>query len=112
MVNPQLDLIDELTDAVAAGAAEGQVVLAMLGNLPVEQVEEAMIADHLANVLIQAKGIGISSPIAKMILARRRPEGRITERGLDQCLGIFSRLRPATARQVMDFRRKRATPAA
>jgi uncharacterized protein (DUF2336 family) len=87
---------------------ETTVALALLCNLPIEQVELAMAGDRPETVLILTKAIGISWPTVKALLAMRLGGNSISSRELEQCLGTFSRLKPETARQVMEFHRKRA----
>jgi uncharacterized protein (DUF2336 family) len=109
---------DRLNDAAVAAFAEAgkfeetTVALAVLCDLPIEQVELAMAGDRPETVLILAKAIGVSWPTVKKILAMRNEGRGISERELDHCLGTFSRLKPMTARQIMEFQRKRANPGA
>ena len=103
--------------AVAAFAAAGKfeettTALALLCKLPVEHVELAMAGDRPETVLILAKAIGASWPTVKLILGMRRGQHSVSDRELDQCLGTYSRLKPVTAQQVLEFQRKRAAAAA
>lgn len=100
-------------DAVAAFAASGKfeettVALAVLCDLPIEVVELAMAGDRPETVLILAKAIGVSWPTVKKILTMRKGGRGTSEHEFDHCLATFSRLKPATARQVMEFQRQRA----
>jgi uncharacterized protein (DUF2336 family) len=94
--------------AKAGKFEETTVALAMLCDLPIKEVEPAMIQDRRETVLILARAIGISWPTVKEILKMRVEGRRIPTQELEQCLGTFSRLKPATARQVIEFQRKRA----
>ena len=117
------ELIDELRTAgrlaesdIANFAKAGQfeettAALAALCRLPIETVERAMVQDRAETVLIIAKAIGISWPTVKSILRLRGGSQGISPHQLEQCLGTFSRLKPATARQVIDFQRKRTVGA-
>ena len=87
---------------------ETTAALAMLCDLPVEAVERAMVQDQPESVLIIAKAIGITWPTVKLILKLRAGERDISSHELEQCLGTFTRLKLATAQQVVDFQRKRA----
>jgi len=103
--------------AVAAFAEAGKfeettVALGALCDISVEQVELAMAGDRPETVLILARAIGISWPTVKKILMMRKGRRSISEQELDHCLGTFSRLKPATARLVMEFQRERTNPAA
>lgn len=103
--------------AVAAFAAAGKfeetaVALAVLSDLPLQQIELALAGDRAETVLILAKAIGVTWPTVKEILAMRKREHGISKRELEQCLATFSRLKATTARQVLLFQRKRANPVA
>jgi uncharacterized protein (DUF2336 family) len=88
---------------------ETTVALAMLCNIPVEQVELAMIGDRPETILILAKAIGLSWPTVKALLGMRSDgRGGISSYELERCLGTFSRLKLATAKQVMQFQRRRS----
>lgn len=114
------ELIEELRNAgrlaesdIANFAKAGQfeettAALAALCRLPIETVERAMVQDRPETVLIIGKAIGLSWPTVKMILRLRGGENGVSPHQLEQCLGTFSRLKSATARQVIDFQRKRA----
>jgi uncharacterized protein (DUF2336 family) len=114
----QLAANGSLDEAAIAGFAaagkfeETTIALSLLGDLPLEQVELAMAGDRLENVLILARAVGISWPTVKLIIGLREQARGIRERTLDQSLGIFARLKPATARQVVQFQRARSNPAA
>jgi len=94
--------------AKAGKFEETAVALALLCHLPVEQIELAMVGDRPETVIILAKAIGLSWPAVKALLAMRSGGRGLSGQELEQCLGTFSRLKPATARQVMEFQRKRA----
>lgn len=88
---------------------ETAVALALLCDLPIEQVELAMVGDRPETILILAKAIELSWPTVKALLGMRMSgRGGISSRELEQCLGTFSRLKQGTARQVMQFHRRRA----
>jgi uncharacterized protein (DUF2336 family) len=113
------ELIEELRNTgrlaesdIAAFAKAGKfeettAALAALCHLPVEMVERAMVQDRPETVLIITKAIGISWPTVKIILKLRGGAQGVSPHQLELCLGTFSRLKPATARQVIDFQRKR-----
>jgi len=83
------------------------VALARLSDLPLENVELAMMGERPEPVLILAKAIGMSWPTVKAILVMRRNGSGMSNQALEQCLGTFSRLKAMTARQVLTFQRKR-----
>lgn len=87
---------------------ETAVALALLCGLPIESVELAMVGDRPETVLILAKAVGLTWPTAKSLLTLRQGGQRLSAHEIEQCLGTFSRLKPATARQVLQFHRRRA----
>jgi len=100
-------------DAVAKLAKEQKldeitIALARLSDMPLENVELAMMGDRPEAVLILAKAIGMSWPTVKAILIARRNGSGLSNQALEQCLGTFSRLKAMTARQVLTFQRKRS----
>jgi uncharacterized protein (DUF2336 family) len=114
----RLSAAGRLDDAAIAAFAQAEkfeestVALAVLCDLPVEQVELAMAGDRPETVLILAKAVGVSWPTVKKILLMRIGRHGLSTYELDRCLGTFSRMKVATARQVLEFQRKRASPAA
>jgi uncharacterized protein (DUF2336 family) len=94
--------------ATANKFEETAVALALLCGLSIEQVDQAMVQDRPEAVLVIAKAIGLPWATVKAILRLRAGERGISPGELDQCLGTFSRLNPATARQVLDFKNKPA----
>lgn len=97
--------------AKAGQFEETTAALAALCRLPIDIVERAMVQDRPETVLIIAKAIGISWPTVKAILKLRGAGLGVSPHQLEQCLGTFSRLKSSTARQVVDFQRKRALKA-
>lgn len=90
---------------------ETVVALALLCELPIEQIELAMAGDRPETVIILAKAIGMSWPTVKALLTMRSAGQGHPDHVFEQCLGTFSRLKPATARQVLEFQRRRAASA-
>ncbi len=99
---------DVETFAKAGKFEETAIALAVLCELPVEQIELAMAGNRPETILILTKAIGMSWPAVKALLTMYAGGPGLTGVALEQCLGTFSRLKPATARQVMEFQRKRA----
>ena len=87
---------------------ETTAALAALCDLPIEMVERAMVQERPETILIFAKATGMLWPTVKEILKLRAGERGIGSHELEQCLSTFTRLKPATAQQVVDFQRKRA----
>jgi uncharacterized protein (DUF2336 family) len=98
----------QIEDFAKRGKFEETVAaLAALCKLPIEMVEHAMVQDRSETTLIIAKSIGLSWPTVKQILKLRAGEGGIASQELEQCLGIYTRLKSATALHVVEFQRKR-----
>jgi uncharacterized protein (DUF2336 family) len=86
---------------------ETTAALAALCDLPIEIVEGAMVQERPETILIICKAIGLSWPTVKLVLKLRAGDCGIGSHEFEQCLATFTRLRPATAHQVVDFQRKR-----
>ena len=93
---------------VAAFAAADQfeetvVALAMLCDLPIDAVDRALVQDRPDAVLVTGKAIGMSWPTTKSILRMRAGARGISPGAFEECERTFSRLKPAIARQVIEF---------
>jgi uncharacterized protein (DUF2336 family) len=104
----QLGESDVAAFATANQFEETAVALAVLCGLPIEAVDRAMVQDRPDAVLVMGKAIGMSWPTTKAILRMRAGARGISPGELEQCHSTFSRLKPATARQVIEFHGKRA----
>jgi len=93
--------------AIANQFAETTAALAVLCDLPVETIDQAMVQDRPETVLVMAKASGMSWPTVKAILRMRAGARGISPGEIDQCCETFSRLKSATARQVIEFQSKR-----
>ncbi len=99
----------ELQGFATAGRFEpAAIALAMLCQLPVEQIEVSMAGNRPETMIILAKAIGMSWPTVKALLTMPGGGRGPSASALEQCLGTYSRLKPATARQVLEFQRRRA----
>jgi len=94
--------------ATANQFEETTAALAVLCGLPIEAVDRAMVQDRPETVLVMTKAIGMSWSTAKAILRMCAGTRGISPGELEQCLSIFSRLKPVTARQVIEFQSKRS----
>ena len=97
---------------VAAFAAANQfeetaAALAILCGLPIEVADQAMVQGQHESVLVIAKAIGFSWPTVRTILRMCAGARGISPGELELCFGTFSRLKLATARQVIQFQSKR-----
>ncbi len=88
-------------------AEEATVALARLCDMPLEAVETALAGDRPETILILGKAVGLTWSTIKAVLALRRDGQGVSPQTLENCLGTFSRMKPATARQVLAFQRKR-----
>lgn len=100
-------------DQVAAFAAanrfaETAAALAILCGLPIEAVDRALDQDRPDAVLVMGKATGMSWPTIKAILRMRAGVRGISPGELEQCFSNFSRLKPAIARQVIEFQVRRS----
>lgn len=96
------------TFAKEGKAAEATVALARLCDMPPETIETAMVGERPETILILAKAIGLSWATVKTLLALRKNGQGVSPQTLENCLGTFSRMKPATARQVLAFQRARS----
>ncbi len=99
-------------DEVAAFAKanrfeETAVALAALCGLPIEAVDQAMVQYRPETILIMAKAAGMSWPTAQAILRVRAGARGISPGEIEQCHETFSKLKPAMARQIVEFQVKR-----
>ena len=99
--------------AVAEFAADNKIeettaALAALCDLPIEVADRAMAQLRPEAVLVMAKAVDMSWPTVKIILRLQAGGRGISPGELDQCLEAFSRLKPATAQQVIDFQAKQS----
>src|SRR5262245_15047982 len=88
---------------------ETTAALAALSELPPDVVERAIVHDRVESVLIIAKAIGFAWNTVKAILMLRAADkGGLSKHELENCLALFTRLKPETARQVLKFQFKNA----
>jgi uncharacterized protein (DUF2336 family) len=83
---------------------ETAAALAVLCDLPIETVEQALNQEPPDAVLIMAKALGMSRETVKAILRMRAGGRGISPGELEQCLDAFTRLRAAIAKQIIKFR--------
>jgi uncharacterized protein (DUF2336 family) len=104
-------LLDEaalVTFAKSGAYAEMVVALAMLSNMPLAFVEQAMARDRSDILMVLAKAIGLSWATAQEILQLRADKGIIAHNEIYQRLARFERLQVATARDIVEIFRVRA----
>ena len=104
---------EELTDdTVRTLAEEGNweeiiKALALLGDVPIKFVEQAMNEHQSETLLILAKAAGLSWPTMKMLLSFNTKDRAHASRKIDQAMASFERLNTSTARQIIEFYRMR-----
>jgi uncharacterized protein (DUF2336 family) len=92
--------------ASAGGATQVVAVLARMCELPQPFVESAMSEDRPDTLLVLARAAGLSWPAVKAVLAMRA-RTRARSDGEARSLAAFERLTPETAKQIVEFYRKR-----
>ncbi len=102
----QLGESDVAAFAMTNKFEETTAALAVLCDLPVEVADRAMAQPRPEAVLVMAKAIGMSWPTVKALLRLHAGARGISPGELEQCFGTFSRLNPATVRQIIAFQRK------
>jgi uncharacterized protein (DUF2336 family) len=83
------------------------VALALYGRFPVDLVERALVDDDPDLILILAKAAGCTRTTAKAILQLPAANRGLSPQDVEDALGRFDRLRPATAQRLVKFYEKR-----
>ena len=103
-------LLDEshVEESARAGKfEETAAALSLLGALPIEVVERAMVRDRLEAVLIIAKAIGLSWPTAKAVLLLCTGRQGLSASALEESRTTFNKLKRETAIKVIEFQQRR-----
>lgn len=87
---------------------ETVVALALMSDLPVSFVEQAMLEKKSETVLIISKVIGLSWNTVRAVLNLRNGPQGMTPEEVSHNLAHFGRLKSATANEIVGFYRKRA----
>jgi uncharacterized protein (DUF2336 family) len=93
--------------ARAGKLEETTAALALLCNLPIGAVEQAMLEHRPESILTMAKAAGLSWYTTKFILLSRTRASGMSTHELELCLQAFERLKAETARQIVHFQRVR-----
>jgi uncharacterized protein (DUF2336 family) len=82
--------------------------LALITGLSADTIEKSLHDQHAAMLLVLAKAVGLPWLTTKLIvaLAAKRYERPIAD--LDHLMAAFERLKPAVAKQILEFHRGRA----
>lgn len=86
---------------------ETAVALSMMGDMPLNLVERAMIFDREETILLVAKAIGLSWATTRAILMLCAGRSGLAADTVDNCRTIYNKLKPETAAQVIAFQRSR-----
>jgi len=86
---------------------ETTVALALMCNVAIEVVEQAMIQSKPETMLILAKAAKLSWPTTKILLSFCARQRTIPSSAIGQCLASFERLNFSTAQQIIEFYRMR-----
>lgn len=103
----QLSEHDVAAFARAGSFEETAVALAVLSTLPVGVIERVLVQDRLETVLIVARAVNLSWSTVRALLLLRAGKGGLSPQALEQHMGTFMRLKPATAKQTLEFLRER-----
>lgn len=101
----------ELSEArLLAFAQDGKfdevtIAMSLLCDMPIEQIERAIVHQQIDHLLVLAKGIGLSWETTKAILLMR---GGDSEASLEAYCAMFAKLQARTAVSAMQFYRLRA----
>ena len=102
-VGDKLKLAD-LNDFASAGQFEETVVaLSIIANIPVAIVERALLQERTELLLSVLKCINLTWSEVKLVLQLRVRNHAMNSADMDQCLASYERLKPTTARLVVDF---------
>lgn len=85
---------------------QATAALAVLGDLPIDVLERAMVQERVESILIVAKAIGLTWTTVKAVLMLRAGKGGLSKYEQDHCLTLFTRLKRETAQQVLKFQFK------
>lgn len=93
--------------AKRGGFVEASAALAVMCDLPLSFVEQAMASERSENVLLLARAVGLSWPTVREILELRAQKAIMAQRDIARCLASYERLRAQTAQEIVRFYRAR-----
>jgi uncharacterized protein (DUF2336 family) len=93
--------------ANAGHFAEITEALALMCELPRPFVERAMNQERSDTLLVLAKAAELSWSTVRTILSLRARKRGVSAREIAQCLASFERLKPAAAKEIVQFYRRR-----
>jgi uncharacterized protein (DUF2336 family) len=84
---------------------ETAAALAVMGSLPINMVERAMVMDREEAILIVAKAVGLSWLVARSVLFLCAGEGGIAAETLMKCRTGYHNMKRETAAQALAYQR-------
>ena len=101
----------DLGEFAAAGKFEETVVgLSLLSNIAVATIERALIQERTELLLSILKTSGLLWSDVKLILQLRARKYAMSMSDVEQCLASYERLKPATAKLVVDYHCRPSKP--
>ena len=86
---------------------ETAAALSLMGQLPIDLVERAMVVEREETILIVAKAIGLSWQTASAVLQLCAGKGGVAAERLESSRTIYNTMKRETALQVLDYQRGR-----
>lgn len=86
---------------------ETAAALSLVGQLPIDLVERAMVMEREEAILIVTKAVGLSWQTAKAVLLLCAGKGGIATDKLEKSQTIYNNMKRATAVQVLTYQRER-----
>ena len=87
--------------------AETVAALAVMSELSLSFVEQAMTQERAEMIVVIAKALALSWPTAKAVLALRARHCGSANQAVEESMASFERLKTATAREIIRFYRQR-----
>jgi len=87
--------------------AETVAALAVMSELSLSFIEQAMKQERAEMIVVIAKALALSWPTAKAVLALRARHCGASNQAVDESMASFERLKIATAREIIRFYRQR-----
>jgi uncharacterized protein (DUF2336 family) len=87
--------------------AETVAALAVMSELSLSFIEQAMKQERAEMIVVIAKALALSWPTAKAVLALRARHCGASNQAIEESMASFERLKTATAREIIRFYRQR-----
>jgi hypothetical protein len=86
---------------------ETAAALSLMGQLPIDLVERAMVMEREEAILIVTKAVDLSWQAAKAVLLLGRGKGSVAADTLEKSRTVYNNMKRATAVQVLNYQRER-----